>query len=86
MEFDDELVFFFGEIAAFEVGSEVIDPTEAAALAAAEEAGGLGKRPPAALAVGSDVRDEAIIFFFGPGSFVGVSFLTARRPSHWRTL
>lgn len=40
MEFDDELVFFFGEVAAFEVGAEIVDPAETATLAAPEKAGG----------------------------------------------
>lgn len=43
MEFDDELVFFFGEIAALEVRSEVVDPPEPTTLAAAKEAGGFGQ-------------------------------------------
>lgn len=83
MEFDNELVFVFGEVASFEIGSQVIDPAEAAALAAAEEAGGFGQRAPAAFAVGPDVSDETIIFFFSPSPFVCVSFLTARRPPHY---
>jgi len=82
MEFDDELVFFFREIAAFEVRAEVVDPAEAAALAAAEKAGGFGERAPATFAVSSDVSYEAIVFFFGPCTFVCVCFLTTRRPSH----
>lgn len=82
MEFDDELVFLLGEIAAFEVGAEVVNPAEAATLAASEEAGGLGEGAPAALAVSSDVGNEAVVFFLGPGSLVGVSLLAARRPSH----
>lgn len=43
MEFDDELVFFFSEITALEVRSEVVDPPEPATLAAAKEAGGFGQ-------------------------------------------
>lgn len=43
MEFDDELVFFFGEIAALEVRSEVVDPPEPTTLAATKEAGGFGQ-------------------------------------------
>lgn len=82
MELDDELVFFFGEIAPFEVGTEVVDPAETAALAAAEETGGFGERAPTALAVSANIGDEAIVFFFGPSTFVGMSFLTARGPSH----
>ena len=57
MEFDDELIFLFSEITSLEVRPQVIDPPEAAALSAAEKAGGLGQRPPAALPMGPDVRD-----------------------------
>lgn len=52
MEFDDEFIFIFSEIASFEVRPQVINPPEAATLATAEEAGGLWKRPPASFAVG----------------------------------
>ena len=82
MEFDDELVFFEGEIAALEVRAEIVDPAETTALAATEKAGGFGERAPAAFTVSSNVRNEAMIFFFGPCTFVCVSFLTARGPSH----
>jgi len=78
MELDDELILFLGEVAALQVRPQVIDPPEAAALAATEEARRLRERPPAALAVGPDVRDEPLIFFFGPCTFVRVSLLTAR--------
>ncbi|KAL6961992.1 hypothetical protein U1Q18_036949, partial [Sarracenia purpurea var. burkii] len=37
--------------------------------------GGFGERPPAALAVRTDVVDEALVLFLSPGSFVRVSFL-----------
>ena len=43
MEFDDELVFFFGKVTSFKVGAEVVDPPETAALAAPEKAGGFGE-------------------------------------------
>lgn len=82
MEFDDELVFFEGEIAALEVRAEIVDPAETTALAATEKAGGFGERAPAAFTVSSNVRNEAMIFFFGPCTFVCVCFLTARGPSH----
>lgn len=78
MELDDELILFLGEVTAFEVRPQVIDPPEAAALSATEEARGLRERPPAALAVCPDVRDEPLIFFFGPCTFVCVSLLAAR--------
>jgi len=74
MEFDDEFIFIFSEIASFEVRPQVINPPEAATLATAEEAGGLGKRPPASFAVGPDVSDEPVIFFFGPCPFVVCAF------------
>jgi len=38
VEFDDELVFFLGEVAALEVGAKVVYPAEAAALAASKKA------------------------------------------------
>lgn len=43
MELDDELVFFFGEVAAFEVGTEVVDPAKPATLPASEKACGFRK-------------------------------------------
>ena len=82
VEPDDEVVLLLGEVAALEVWAEVVDPAEAAALAAAEEAGGFGEGAPAALAVGADVGDEAVVFRFGPRAFVGVGFITAGRPAH----
>lgn len=33
---------------------------------------------PASLTVGLDVGDEAFVLLLGPGSFVGVGFLTTR--------
>lgn len=44
--------------------------------------GGFGEGTPASLAVDADVVDEALVFLFGPSAFIGVGFLTARRPSH----
>ncbi|MFS7978399.1 hypothetical protein Hanom_Chr10g00915051 [Helianthus anomalus] len=57
MEFNYEFIFFFGEVATFEVRAEVIDPPETAALAAAEESGGLRKGPPAAFTVCSYISN-----------------------------
>jgi len=82
VELDDELVLVLGEIAALEIRPEVVDPAEAAALAASQQAGSLGEGPPAAFAVKADVSDEALVFFLGPRAFVGVGLFTARRPSH----
>jgi hypothetical protein len=52
VEVDDEVVFFLGEVAALEVGAQVVDPPQPAALAAAQQPRRLGERPPAAFAVG----------------------------------
>nr|GMC83463.1 hypothetical protein BHM03_00060017 [Ipomoea batatas] len=86
VKFDNKLIFFLGEVSALEVRAQVVDPPETAALAAAEETGGLGEGAPATFAVGSDVSYKAFVFFFSPSALVGVSFLTARRPSHNRPL
>jgi len=43
VEFDDELVFFFGKVTSFKVGAEVVDPPETAAFAAPEKTGGFGE-------------------------------------------
>jgi hypothetical protein len=82
VQLDDELVLLLREVAALEVGAEVVDPAEAAALAAAQEAGGLGQRAPAPLAVRPDVRDQALVLLLGPRALVGVRLLAARRPPH----
>ena len=82
VELDDELVLLLREVAALEVGPEVVDPPEAAALAAAEQAGGLGQRAPAPLAVRLDVRHEPVVLLLGPRALVGVRLLAARRPPH----
>lgn len=76
MEVDDEVVFFLGEAASFEVRSEVIDPSETAALAATEKSGGFRKGSPATFAMSVDVSFEPFVFLFGPCSFVRVAFLT----------
>ena len=82
VEPDDEFVFLLGEVAALEVWAEVVDPPEAAALAAAQQARRLGERPPSAFAVGLDVGDEPLVLLLGPGALVRVRLLAARRPPH----
>lgn len=37
VELDDELVFLLGEVAAFEVGTEVVDPPKPATLPAPQQ-------------------------------------------------
>ena len=78
MELDDELVFLLCEVAPLEVRAQVVDPPQPAALPAAQQPRCLRKRPPAALAVGLDVSDEALVLFLGPGTLVRVSLLAAR--------
>ena len=82
MEFDDDIVFFEGEVTPLEIRPEIVNPTKTAAFAAAEKTGGSRKRAPTAFAVRFDVRDELIVFFFSPSSFVRVVLLAARRPPH----
>ena len=82
MQFDYQLVLVFGEVTAFQIRAKVVDPAEAAALAATEQSRGFRKGSPIAFSVRSDVRSKAIVFFLGPGALVGVGFLAARRSSH----
>lgn len=42
MEGDDELVLVVGEVTTLQVGPQVVDPPQAAALAAAKQAGCFG--------------------------------------------
>jgi hypothetical protein len=82
VELDDELVLLLREVAALEVGPQVVDPPEAAALAAAHKSGGLGKGAPAPLAVRLDVRHQTVVLLLGPRALVRVRLLAARRPPH----
>jgi hypothetical protein len=82
VELDDGLVLLLREVAALEVRPEVVDPPQAAALAAAGQAGGLGQGAPAPLSVRLDVGNETVVLFLGPGALVGVRLLAARRPPH----
>ncbi|KAF1896688.1 hypothetical protein Lal_00034387 [Lupinus albus] len=80
--FDDDFIFFFGEVATFEVRTEVINPAETAALAASEKTSSFRERTPTTFTMSTNIRYKSIIFFFSPCTFVCVSFLTTRRPSH----
>lgn len=82
MKIDDNFIFVAGEVSSFEIRPEIVNPPETAALAATEETGGSRERSPAAFAVGFDVRDESLVFFFSPSTFVHVFFLAAGRSSH----
>ena len=43
---------------------------------------GFGKRSPGSMAIHTDVFDEAVVFFFGPSTSVGVGFVAARLSTH----
>lgn len=51
MEFDDEIIFFEGEVTPLEIRAEIVNPPKTAAFAAAEKTGGSWKRAPTAFAV-----------------------------------
>jgi hypothetical protein len=82
VEVDDEAVLVGREVAALEVGAEVVDPAEAAGLAAAEQARRLGEGAPAAVAVRADVGHQPLVLLLGPRALVRVRLLAARRPPH----
>jgi hypothetical protein len=82
VELDDDVVLLVGEVASLEVWPEVVDPPEAAALAAPLQPRRLGQRPPATFAVGLDVGDQTLVFLLGPCALVRVRLLAARRPPH----
>lgn len=83
MEIDDELLFLLGEQAPLDIGAEVVGPPEAAALAAAAEAGELGEGAPAALPVGDDEVDELPILIRSPRPLLHLLLVTARLPPHF---
>lgn len=85
VKLDDELIFFLCEVSPLKIRPQVIDPAKPAALPAAEQPGRLWQRPPAPFAVSPDICNQAIIFFLGPCTLVGVSLFTTRGPPHsWR--
>lgn len=57
MEVDDELFFGLIKQTPLQIRAEVVGPTEAAALAAAAEAGELGEGSPTTVAIGDDEGD-----------------------------
>lgn len=83
VKFDYELIFFLSKIAAFKIRPQIVDPSEPTALTASKKASRFRERAPAALAMRANVSYEAIIFFFSPGSFVGVSLFATRGPAHF---
>jgi hypothetical protein len=85
MEADDEALLVVGEVAALDVGAEVVGPAEAAALAAAVEPGGLGQVAPAAdvAAVPLDVVHQGAVLLLRPRAFLDAGVVAAARgPPH----
>jgi hypothetical protein len=66
VEADDGVLLLLREASPLEVGAEVVDPAEAAALAAPLEAGELGDGAPAADAVADDVVVELLVLLGRP--------------------
>ena len=82
VEADDEGLLVGGEVAALDVRAEVVDPAEAAALPAAEEAGLPGQRAPVGVAVLLDVGHQALVLLGAPRAPPQPLLLAARRPPH----
>lgn len=82
MEFDDEVIFFEGEITSLEIRPKIVNPPESAAFATPLKTSGSRERTPTTFTVSFDVRDELIVFFLSPSSFIRVVLLAARRPPH----
>lgn len=78
MELDDELILLLGEIAALEIGPKVVDPPEAATLAASQKSSSFRQGPPAPLAMSPNIRDQPIILLLRPRAFIRVCLLAAR--------
>lgn len=83
VERDDERVLVAGEGAPLEVGPEVVDPPQAAALAApVRQPRQPRQRPPAAFPVGAHVGRQPVVFLPRPGPLRRVRLLAARGPPH----
>ena len=79
---DDDAFLVGGEVAAADAGAEVVGPAEAAALAAAHEAGVDGHGAPVAGAVLLDVGDEHEVLLGRPRPLLHSHLVAARRPPH----
>jgi hypothetical protein len=82
VEADDEGLLVGGEVAALDVGAEVVDPAEAAALAAAEQPGLPRQRAPVGVAVLPDVGHQPLVLLGAPRAPPQPLLLAARRPPH----
>lgn len=82
VKINDQLFLSLGKEASLEVRTEVVGPTEAAALTTAAEARELGDGPPAAVAIGENEVDELLVLLSRPWPFLHPKFVTTRLPSH----
>jgi hypothetical protein len=82
VELDDCVLLLAGEVAALDVGAQVVDPAEAAALAAAGKARLLGQRAPVAVAVALDVRHQDPVLLGRPRAPLEPHLLAARSAPH----
>ena len=82
VEADDEGLLVGGEVAALDVRAEVVDPAEAAALPAAEQARLPWQRAPVGVAVLLDVGHQALVLLGAPRAPPQALLLAARRPPH----
>ena len=82
VELGDEDLLVGGEGALLEVGAEVVGPAEAAALAAAHEAGVDGHGAPVAGAVLLDVGHQDDVLLRRPWPLLDAHLVAARRPPH----
>jgi hypothetical protein len=82
VEADDEVLLVGGEVAPLDVRAEVVDPAQAAALAAPEQAGLLGQRAPVGVAVLPDVGHKPLVLLGAPRAPAQALLLAARRPPH----
>ena len=69
-ELNDQLILFSTEIAVLQIRAEVVDPAEAAALAAAVETGQLRQGLPVGVTVVGNEVDELLVFLSRPWPFL----------------
>ena len=79
---DDDAFLVGCEVAAADAGAEVVGPAEAAALAAAHEAGVDGHGAPVAGAVLLDVGHQDDVLLRRPWPLLDAHLVAARRPPH----
>lgn len=83
MQSDDQILLLLREVASFEVGPQVVDPSQPAALPASLQSCLLWDVAPASDAESGDVIEELLIFFGRPEAFPQPDLLEiARIPAH----